>query len=71
MEAGLPSEHKTSPSKEVHFIADRGEAIKKACALAEPGDYILLAGKGHENYQEIKGVKYNFDDMEELRKNFS
>lgn len=49
-------------------IPDRREAIKKACSLAVSGDIILLAGKGHETYQEIKGVKYPFDDTEELRK---
>jgi UDP-N-acetylmuramoyl-L-alanyl-D-glutamate--2,6-diaminopimelate ligase len=47
-------------------IADRREAIKAACQLAGRGDIILLAGKGHEKYQEIKGVKYPFDDMEIL-----
>lgn len=47
-------------------IADRREAIKEACSLAMPGDIILLAGKGHETYQEIDGIKYPFDDMEEL-----
>lgn len=47
-------------------IADRKEAIRTAVALAKSGDIILLAGKGHENYQEIKGVKYHFDDVEEL-----
>jgi UDP-N-acetylmuramoyl-L-alanyl-D-glutamate--2,6-diaminopimelate ligase len=47
-------------------IADRKEAIKTACHLARPGDIILLAGKGHEKYQEINGVKNHFDDMEEL-----
>ena len=47
-------------------IADRREAIKTACQLAHRGDIILLAGKGHEKYQEIKGVKYPFDDMEIL-----
>jgi UDP-N-acetylmuramoyl-L-alanyl-D-glutamate--2,6-diaminopimelate ligase len=47
-------------------IADRKEAIKTACQLAQRGDIILLAGKGHEKYQEIKGVKYPFDDMEIL-----
>ena len=51
-------------------IADRREAIKTACTLAQPGDIILIAGKGHEKYQEIKGVKYPFDDMEELRNAF-
>lgn len=43
-------------------ISDRAEAIKTACALASGGDIILIAGKGHEKYQEIKGVKYPFDD---------
>jgi UDP-N-acetylmuramoyl-L-alanyl-D-glutamate--2,6-diaminopimelate ligase len=47
-------------------IVDRHEAIKTACHLAHPGDIILIAGKGHEKYQEIKGVKNHFDDMEEL-----
>ncbi|MEA4950556.1 MAG: UDP-N-acetylmuramoyl-L-alanyl-D-glutamate--2,6-diaminopimelate ligase [Petrimonas sp.] len=51
-------------------IVDRREAIKTACALAKPGDVILVAGKGHEDYQEIKGVKYHFDDKEELEKIF-
>jgi UDP-N-acetylmuramoyl-L-alanyl-D-glutamate--2,6-diaminopimelate ligase len=47
-------------------IADRREAIKTACMLAKPGDIVLVAGKGHEKYQEVKGVKSHFDDMEEL-----
>lgn len=51
-------------------ILDRREAIKTACSLAQPGDIILVAGKGHEKYQEIKGVKYPFDDMEELKNSF-
>ena len=51
-------------------ITDRREAIKTAVMLASPGDVILIAGKGHENYQEIKGVKHHFDDREELRKAF-
>lgn len=49
-------------------IVDRREAIKTACMLAQPGDVVLVAGKGHENYQEIKGVKHHFDDKEELKK---
>ena len=49
-------------------IVDRHEAIKTACMLAQPGDVVLVAGKGHENYQEIKGVKHHFDDKEELKK---
>ena len=64
MKKGLPNEI----TKELYFIADRSKAIKKACELARPGDYILLAGKGHEKYQEIKGVKFYFNDMEELKK---
>lgn len=47
-------------------IVDRREAIKTACALAQPGDVVLIAGKGHENYQIIQGVKYHFDDREEV-----
>jgi UDP-N-acetylmuramoyl-L-alanyl-D-glutamate--2,6-diaminopimelate ligase len=47
-------------------ITDRKEAIKTAVMLARPNDIILVAGKGHETYQEIKGVKYHFDDHEEL-----
>ena len=49
-------------------IVDRREAIKTACMLAQSGDVVLVAGKGHENYQEIKGVKHHFDDKEELQK---
>ena len=49
-------------------IADRREAIRTAAALAKKGDIILVAGKGHENYQEIKGVRHHFDDVEELSK---
>lgn len=47
-------------------IVDRREAIKTACMLAQPGDVILVAGKGHENYQDVKGVKHHFDDKEVL-----
>ena len=50
-------------------IVDRSEAIRTACMLAEPGDIILVAGKGHEKYQEINGVKHDFDDMEVLTTN--
>lgn len=48
-------------------IENRKEAIKTACALCKPGDIILIAGKGHETYQEINGVRYPFDDMQVLR----
>jgi UDP-N-acetylmuramoyl-L-alanyl-D-glutamate--2,6-diaminopimelate ligase len=50
-------------------INDRSEAIKTACSIAQPGDIILVAGKGHEKYQEIKGVKHSFDDMLVLQEN--
>lgn len=53
--------------KEVVSIVDRREAIRAACMLAQKGDVILVAGKGHEDYQEIKGVKHHFDDKEVLR----
>ena len=62
MEAGLGLPQK----KKILRIADRRAAIKVACTLAQPGDIVLIAGKGHETYQEIKGVKHHFDDREEL-----
>lgn len=52
-------------------IADRREAIRTAAALARPGDIILVAGKGHEPYQEIAGVRHHFDDREEVRAAFA
>ncbi len=63
MEAGV------SPSnlRKTLIIADRREAIKTACHLANPGDIILIAGKGHEKYQDVNGVKHHFDDKEVLR----
>jgi UDP-N-acetylmuramoyl-L-alanyl-D-glutamate--2,6-diaminopimelate ligase len=57
--------------KKVLTIVDRKEAIRTACMLAKKGDVILVAGKGHEDYQEIKGVKHHFDDKEVLRDIFS
>ncbi|MFM6976350.1 MAG: Mur ligase family protein, partial [Sphingobacteriaceae bacterium] len=67
MEAGVsPSNRKKAIS-----ITDRKEAIKTACHLAQPGDIILLAGKGHEKYQDIKGVKHPFDDKEILSANLN
>ena len=51
-------------------ITDRAQAIKTATMLAKRGDVILVAGKGHEDYQEVKGVKHHFDDREQLRKLF-
>ncbi len=56
--------------KKVISIVDRKEAIKTACMLAQTGDVILVAGKGHENYQDIKGVKHHFDDKEVIREIF-
>lgn len=56
--------------KKVLSIVDRREAIRTACMLAKKGDVILVAGKGHEDYQEIEGVKHHFDDKEVLREIF-
>jgi UDP-N-acetylmuramoyl-L-alanyl-D-glutamate--2,6-diaminopimelate ligase len=66
MEAGVDPAFK----RHTVSIVDRREAIKTACMLAKPGDIVLVAGKGHEKYQEIKGVKSHFDDMEELTEIF-
>lgn len=57
--------------KKVISIVDRKEAIRTACMLAQKGDIILVAGKGHEDYQEVKGVKHHFDDKEILHDIFS
>ena len=57
--------------KKVISIVDRREAIRTACMMAERGDVILIAGKGHEDYQEIKGVKHHFDDHEVVRECFA
>ena len=51
-------------------ITDRHSAIVTATMLAAPGDVVLVAGKGHENYQEIEGVKHHFDDREQLTEIF-
>ncbi|MBS1529936.1 MAG: UDP-N-acetylmuramoyl-L-alanyl-D-glutamate--2,6-diaminopimelate ligase [Bacteroidetes bacterium] len=67
MEAGVTAEYK----KRTMSIVDRHQAIKTACNLAKPGDIVLVAGKGHEKYQEIKGVRNHFDDKEELQKIFN
>lgn len=56
--------------KKTISITDRREAIKTACMMAQKGDVVLVAGKGHENYQEIKGVKHHFDDREVLEELF-
>jgi UDP-N-acetylmuramoyl-L-alanyl-D-glutamate--2,6-diaminopimelate ligase len=66
MMAGLTLEHKLRTIR----ISDRAEAIQAACMLAQPGDIILVAGKGHETYQEIAGTRQHFDDKEQLLKNF-
>lgn len=63
MLAGLDEEQ----MKKVIAIVDRRQAIKTACMMAKSGDVILVAGKGHEDYQEVKGVKHHFDDKEEVR----
>lgn len=56
--------------KKTISIADRKEAIRTACMFAQPGDVVLVAGKGHENYQEVKGVKHHFDDKEVIKEIF-
>ena len=67
MLAGLNSQQ----MKKVVSIVDRKEAIRTACMLAQKGDVILIAGKGHEDYQEIKGVKHHVDDREVVRDIFA
>lgn len=67
MKAGVEPQH----YKKVLSITNREEAIKTACMLAESNDIILVAGKGHEKYQEINGEKFPFDDLEILKKQFS
>ena len=57
--------------KKVISIVDRKEAIRTACMMAQKGDVILIAGKGHEDYQEVKGVKHHFDDKEVVREIFN
>lgn len=66
MLAGLSEEQRQS----VLNIVDRREAIRTACMLAKPGDVILVAGKGHEDYQIVQGVKHHFDDHEVIREAF-
>jgi len=62
MEKGVQAQN----FKKVLSITDRFQAIKTACQLAQPNDIILIAGKGHETYQEIKGVRHDFDDMKNV-----
>jgi UDP-N-acetylmuramoyl-L-alanyl-D-glutamate--2,6-diaminopimelate ligase len=59
MEAGVPADR----TNRYLVIEDRFQAIKTAVAMAAPDDIILIAGKGHETYQEVKGVRTPFDDM--------
>ncbi len=66
MEAGVEAAFKNK----VVSIVNRREAIKTAVLMANPGDIILVAGKGHENYQEVNGVRHHFDDVEELTQFF-
>ena len=66
MLAGLSAQQ----MKKTLSITDRKEAIRTACMMAQKGDVILIAGKGHEDYQEIKGVKHHFDDREIVREIF-
>jgi UDP-N-acetylmuramoyl-L-alanyl-D-glutamate--2,6-diaminopimelate ligase len=66
MEAGVPVHQR----KKCISISDRKEAIKVACSIAEYGDIVLVAGKGHEKYQEINGVKNPFDDKKIIHEMF-
>jgi len=66
MEAGVP----LSMKKKLLSITNRKEAIKTACSLAQKEDIVLIAGKGHEKYQEIKGIKHPFDDKAVLQQVF-
>jgi UDP-N-acetylmuramoyl-L-alanyl-D-glutamate--2,6-diaminopimelate ligase len=66
MEAGV----NVAAKKKIISIADRREAIKTAVSLAQKEDIVLIAGKGHEKYQDIKGVKYDFDDKKVLNEMF-
>jgi UDP-N-acetylmuramoyl-L-alanyl-D-glutamate--2,6-diaminopimelate ligase len=66
MEKGV----KITDRRKIRVIADRKEAIRQACLVAREKDVILVAGKGHETYQEIKGVKHPFDDRQVLREFF-
>ena len=60
----------TAARRKFISIADRKQAIKTAVDMARPQDIVLIAGKGHEKYQEIKGVKHHFDDKEVLKEMF-
>ena len=66
MKAGVQQPY----TQKVLCITDRTEAIRTACMLAQPGDVVLVAGKGHETYQEVNGVKHHFDDREVIKQIF-
>ena len=67
MEEGVSAEN----LKKIITISDRRQAIKTACKFSETGDILLIAGKGHENYQEIRGERFHFDDLVEVKKYFN
>ena len=67
MEFGVSAEN----YKKTLSILDRRQAIKTACKFSESGDIILVAGKGHEDYQEINGIRTHFDDLEEVKNCFN
>ena len=67
MEIGVSAEN----LKKIITISDRRQAIKTACKFSEAGDILLIAGKGHENYQEISGERFHFDDLVEVKKYFN
>ena len=67
MYSGVPEDTRNR----VLQIANRKEAIRTACTMAEQNDIILVAGKGHETYQEISGVRHHFDDREVVREIFA
>ena len=67
MEEGVSAEN----LKKIITISDRRQAIKTACKFSEAGDILLIAGKGHENYQEISGERFHFDDLVEVKKYFN
>jgi len=67
MESGVSAEN----YKKTLSILDRRQAIKTACKFSESGDIILVAGKGHEDYQEINGIRTHFDDLEEVKNCFN
>ena len=66
----MQSEIGVRDKRKVVVIENRRQAIKTAIMLAKEGDIVLVAGKGNENYQDVKGVKSHFDDMEELEASF-